>query len=182
MTSPESRPRVEGEAERVMTFVAVVDRFPDEDDAAMEDRIERSAYAMIQHAPFSGFDGVKFYPGAITAEARLDLLTAEVERLTRAKDGAYGERNALVVALSKLFPASLERHPAEEEWDDDWRWIVFIDLPTGQATWHIHDIELPYFAHLARDTGRKWDGHSTPEKYARLAALSLPTPAPEATE
>jgi hypothetical protein len=52
-----------------MTFVAVVTRFPGETDAEMDDRIERAAYAMIQHAPFSGFDGVKFYPGAITAAA-----------------------------------------------------------------------------------------------------------------
>jgi hypothetical protein len=95
-----------------------------------------------------------------------------VLELDAAKNAAYTERNALVAALSKMFPASLERHPAEEEWEDDWRWIVFIDLPTGQATWHIHDSELPNFAHLPREAGRKWDGHPTAEKYARLAALT----------
>lgn len=106
----------------------------------------------------------------------LDLMdaTAEVQRLRGEKDGAYSERDALVAALSKLFPASLERHPAEEEWDDDWRWIVFIELPTGQVTWHIHDSEIGWFWHLPRETGRKWDGHLTPEKYERLAALTPP--------
>jgi len=103
-------------------------------------------------------------------------LTAQ-EALEAAKNDAYGERDQLVAALSKMFPASLERHPDEDtEWEDEWRWIVFIELPTGQATWHIHDSELPLFAHLPRETGRTWDGHTTPEKYDRLARLRAATP------
>jgi hypothetical protein len=90
---------------------------------------------------------------------------------TEAKDSAYKERDQLVAALSKLFPASLERHPQNETWEDDWRWIVFIDLPTGQVSWHIHDSELRDFDHLKRFGERSWDGHTTPEKYARLGAL-----------
>lgn len=95
----------------------------------------------------------------------------QVQALERQKNDAYHERDKLVAALSKMFPASLERHPAEEEWEDDWRWIVFVELPTGQATWHIHDSELPMFKHLLRETGLRWDGHTTDEKYQRLAAL-----------
>lgn len=91
--------------------------------------------------------------------------------LTAVKDGAYSERNKLVAAMSKMFPASLERHDGIV-WEEDWRWVVFIDLPTGQASWHIHDSEVPQFAHLPRKAGRKWDGHTNDEKYARLAALT----------
>lgn len=91
------------------------------------------------------------------------------------RDGAYSERNQLVAAFSKLFPASLERHVGDP-WEDDWRWIVFIDLPTGQATWHIHDTELPRFDHLPRLAGRTWDGHTTEQKYDRLAALQVRKP------
>lgn len=88
------------------------------------------------------------------------------------RDTAYAERNRLVAALSTLFPASLERHPEEDAtWEEDWRWIVFVDLPTGQAGWHIHDSELPLFEHLPREVGRAWDGHTTEEKYRRVAAL-----------
>lgn len=94
------------------------------------------------------------------------------ECFRRQKDGAYAERNQLVAGLSKCFPSSLERHPDDDQtWENDWRWIVFIDLPTGQASWHIHDSELPQFDHLLRDQGRKWDGHTNEEKYQRLAAL-----------
>jgi hypothetical protein len=99
-----------------------------------------------------------------------------------AKNHAYHERNMLVAALSRLFPASLERHPEEDlNWEDDWRWIVFIKLPCGTegatdvfkvASWHIHDSELPLFDHLDREYGKfTWDGHTTEEKYERLMLI-----------
>lgn len=113
--------------------------------------------------------------------AALANFEAEREREIRApleaqKDGAYRERDALVCALSKVFPAHLCRHPDEHrEWEDDWRWIVCIHLPTGQATWHIHDSERQHFDHL--EVGENhWDGHSTEEKYQRVAALREVTP------
>lgn len=88
------------------------------------------------------------------------------------KDGAYAERDRLVALISKMFPSSLERHPdADTDWDNEWRWIVFVSLPTGQATWHIHDSEVVWFDHLPRHTGAVWDGHTTPEKYSRVDAV-----------
>jgi hypothetical protein len=96
----------------------------------------------------------------------------EIDTLRAAKDAAYTERNALVCYLSKMFPSYLERHPASDiEWDDDWRWIVFVYLPTGQATWHIHDSHLSMFDHLERDQGKVWNGHTTEEKYESMAKL-----------
>lgn len=99
----------------------------------------------------------------------LTQLCAEGRELVTQKDAAYAERNRLVALLSKLFPSSLERHSEEDtSWEDEWRWIVFIDTPMGQATWHIHDSELSMFDHLPRNLGKSWDGHSTAEKYERL--------------
>lgn len=97
-------------------------------------------------------------------------ILAERDELRVAKDGAYSERDQLVAWLSALFPAWLERHPDEDtEWEDDWRWIVFIDHPTaGQMTWHIHDSELPLFDHLTRSNAHRWDGHTTEMKYERV--------------
>lgn len=104
--------------------------------------------------------------------ARIEELTHQVRHLEQTKNFAYGERNKLVALLSKLFPASLERHREDDkDWEDDWRWIVFIDLPTGQACWHIHDDELPMYDHLKRNEGRVWDGHTTEQKYERIAAF-----------
>lgn len=97
--------------------------------------------------------------------------TDEIATLRRQKNEAYAERNMLVAALSKVFGSWLAHHPEEDkEWEDEWRTIVFVELPTGQASWHIHDSERPLFAHL--DWGpNKWDGHTTDQKYERLAAL-----------
>ena len=108
----------------------------------------------------------------VDAAGRLAAKVADVEKMRARKDGAYHERNQLVAALSKLFPSALERHPDEDtEWEDDWRWVVRIDGPTGQLSWHIHDTQLGLFDHLRRTDGHTWDGHDTAEKYRRLAAL-----------
>ena len=93
--------------------------------------------------------------------------------LENAKNAAYAERNKLVALLSKLFPSCFGRHEEEDmTWEDDWRWIVYITLPTGQCSWHIHDSDLPMFSHL-KQGDVKWDGHTTEEKYKRIADFSL---------
>lgn len=121
-------------------------------------------------SPVSSNISMEFYSAAISS---LPALLSKLAEGKKAKDGAYAERDKLVCALSKIFPASLERHPdSDTTWEDDWRWIVFIELPTGQATWHIHDSELAWFDHLPRFTGKVWDGHTTPEKYERVASLA----------
>jgi hypothetical protein len=96
-----------------------------------------------------------------------------------AKDAAYRERDQLVAVLSKIWPSHLTTDPHTEP-DDEWHNIVCVHTPAGQATWHIHDSELPLFTHLMEPTvGPRrpecpgWDGHTTEQKYERLA--SLPT-------
>jgi hypothetical protein len=57
--------------------------------------------------------------------------------------------------------------PNDKEWEDDWRNVVYIDLPAGQVSWHFHDSH----SQLLNDLGiytRSWDGHSTDEKYKRV--------------
>lgn len=121
--------------------------------------------------------GVIAADGALIAALRnnaraLIAAARDAERLRAEKDGAYAERNKLVALLAGLFPSSIERHVGAE-WEDDWRNVVIIDLPTGQVSWHVHDSEMPLlFAHVPRGQGRKWDGHSNAEKYARVAALA----------
>jgi len=138
----------------------------------------------------AGFDTPIFW---LIASLLADFAALAVEREREAKDAAYTERDKLVCALSKLFPSALERHPeSDTTWENDWRWIVFIDIPVReyltygdqrngpgphfkdeikQVTWHIHDSELSMFDHLPRFTGRAWDGHTTPQKYLRLTSI-----------
>ena len=101
---------------------------------------------------------------------------------------AYFERNQCVTALCKLalqlgLKAGRAVHPKEDtEWDEDWRHMLFIDLPTGQVSWHIHDTEAWLFDDLPWYDG-EWDGHTTPEKYKRVNTLPVNTRHPlEKTE
>jgi len=87
------------------------------------------------------------------------------------KDAAYLERNQVVAALAKCFPSGVAR-TAIEGWSEDWHGCVYIDLPTGQASWHFHDSQAYLFAGLPPYT-KPWDGHDTPTKYERLAALAV---------
>ena len=103
-------------------------------------------------------------------EVNEEMFTA----IATSKDSAYEERDKLVAALSKIFPAWLGLHNNGDEdpgWDPEWLRTVLIQLPTGQVSWHIKESELPMFAHLKQDLTKPWDGHDTPEKYRRLAAL-----------
>ena len=86
----------------------------------------------------------------------------------RVKDGAYKERNQLVALLSTCFPSGKAK-TAIEGWDEAWHGCVYIDFPWGQASWHYHDSDAWMFEHLPPYQGR-WDGHTTDEKYAAIAA------------
>lgn len=92
------------------------------------------------------------------------------------RDAAYVERNRLVAALARLLvqrggKAWLAEHdPNDKDWDPEWRTIVFVECSAGQMTWHLHDSDVPLFDGLPRGPNT-WDGHSTPEKYERVARL-----------
>lgn len=101
-------------------------------------------------------------------EVKQLLLTAK-----KLKDSAYKERNQLVAFVSKLYPSHLCRHPNDDKtWEATWRWIVCIHSPNGQLTWHIHDREKKLFKHL-KIKKEHWDGHTTEQKYNRLARIKV---------
>lgn len=98
-----------------------------------------------------------------------------VAEMERRKDGAYEERNRVVAALARAalaagWRAGLAR-TAIEGWSDDWHGCVYIETPEGQLSWHYHDSQAWMFADLPAYNAA-WDGHTTPEKYQRLARLS----------
>jgi hypothetical protein len=44
----------------------------------------------------------------------------------------------------------------DKKWDHRWGVVAFIELPTGQVSWHIESPDI------------KYDGHTTEEKYKRI--------------
>lgn len=102
---------------------------------------------------------------------------SELEAMRQRKDGAYFERNQVVAALAKCFPSGVAK-TAIDGWSEDWHGCVYIDLPTGQVSWHFHDSQAYLFKDLPSYAGA-WDGHDTPEKYRRVNALAAAQPTRE---
>jgi hypothetical protein len=93
-----------------------------------------------------------------------------------AKDEVYEERDRCVAFIVRLaqrlgYEVWLGQHDlSDKDWDPEWRNIVFVQLPTGQLSWHVHASELRLFdgIQLRLDGGHAWDGHTTEEKYQRM--------------
>lgn len=72
---------------------------------------------------------------------------------------AYAKRNvnvylALGFAAAFGFPCGIRQNLDEPDWP-----IVYIELPTGQVSWH-----MPQYGGAVDP----WDGHSVEEKYRRI--------------
>lgn len=121
--------------------------------------------------------------------AQVVPLDTAIQQLQEQKDGAYLERNRCVAALARMAIALGQRagraKTAIDGWDPAWHGCIYIDLPTGQVSWHYHESQSGLFTGLPEYAGR-WDGHDTPTKYVRLAAafpvLAAAQQAPAAAE
>ena len=129
------------------------------------DEAERIAAVRLQSIQKHADKHAEAVACAEAAEARLATLSAPVG----ASDAAYAERNKLVAYLASEYPAGVARTDIPG-WDAEWHGCVFIDTPEGQMSWHFHDSEAALFENLPAYT-KPWDGHTTEEKYARLAKL-----------
>jgi hypothetical protein len=86
--------------------------------------------------------------------ADLKEMLAEIEKYDQDYDVRYGlVLMAMAAAWAVGIPAGFAIDPAQPGWP-----VAYIELPTGQASWH-----MPAHTTL-------YDGHSTAEKYARIKA------------
>ncbi len=90
------------------------------------------------------------------------------------KDEAYRQRNHLVAALAHLYPSGVARTNIPG-WSDDWHGCCFIDLPSGQISYHFHDSHAFLFEDLPPYT-KPWDGHDKETVHARVKELAAPDP------
>ncbi len=93
-----------------------------------------------------------------------------IDALHKEKDQAYLERNYLVSALSRVFRAGT-RPTDIEGWNPEWHGCVYIDLPSGQISFHYHSSQAHLFEKLAPWTER-WDGHDKEEVFARITQFN----------
>lgn len=85
---------------------------------------------------------------------------------------AYRERNRLVAYLAKSYRSlsSIMEAPDCKEEEDKW-YIVYINTPEGQLSWHIPEADMDLFDGIARKEV-VWDEHNTEEKHHRLEKLA----------
>jgi len=84
----------------------------------------------------------------------------------------YDERNRVVAALAALAMHLGWQAGVRQDEDGDPEWpVVLIDTPKGQVSWHVRRTQLQLF-HFLPEYGKPWDGHTTEDKYERIAALS----------
>lgn len=90
-------------------------------------------------------------------------------------NNAYAERDKCLALLTKMAQKlGLETGIRIDDLDPSWP-IVYIDLPSGQVSWHIQESELSWFTHLS-SYSRDWDGHNTEEKYRRVLETAIARP------
>ncbi|RSN12827.1 hypothetical protein DMB42_11660 [Nonomuraea sp. WAC 01424] len=88
--------------------------------------------------------------------------------------GVYSERARLIAYLAVEYDSVIAYNdPNEPDWP-----VIYIDTPRGQLSWHLSPDDLHLFPHVPVagrhvpiDRAPQWDGHTTSEKYGRLAAL-----------
>lgn len=115
---------------------------------------------------------------AAQADEYTRYLEQEIARFRALKNDAFHERNQLVALISKIYPAKLGKDESGQSILEN---VVYIDLPTGQASWHITKDEIDLFAHLSKagDDQSIWDGHTKQEKIERVNTVSAETPLPQ---
>lgn len=75
----------------------------------------------------------------------------------------YSERNLLAIAFCKAaiaagWNAGRRFDNDNNNWDEEWRHIITVDLPNGkQVSWHMSPSELQYIKDLPDYIG-EWDG------------------------
>lgn len=108
--------------------------------------------------------GDKLYTHAPDSAARIAELEAR-------KDAAYFERNQCVALIARMALALghdvAVTKTVIDGWSEDWHGCIYIELPTGQVSWHFHDSQAYLFEGLP-SVPAVWDGHDTPEKYRRV--------------
>lgn len=90
--------------------------------------------------------------------------------LVAAKDNAYAERDRCLVLMALMaqrlgLKVGMGIDPKADS--PEWASVLFIDLPAGQVSWHIHESETSWFYFVGAYDG-EWDQHTTDEKYRRV--------------
>lgn len=75
----------------------------------------------------------------------------------------------LVRLLTKSYPSAISAAvPSASGFDRELDWFVYVNLPTGQVSWHVKHEFRGMFSHLIALPISPWDGHDQEEKWKRI--------------
>lgn len=80
-------------------------------------------------------------------------------------NGAYTERNMCISLIVRMAIAQGLKTGVRP--DTEWP-VVFVELPSGQVSWHIPSEEFHKFFPSMNKYDGEWDGHTPEEKYRRV--------------
>jgi len=110
-----------------------------------------------------------------------ELAAAQAANRRRQVAKAYAQRDELLVALSKIWPAHLmptKPTALTAGNDEDWLWSLHLESPHGQLVYPLNNDASALFGHLERLPENTWDGHLAKERSKRLASLRMPASKP----
>lgn len=127
---------------------------------------------------YEEIDGAVSALGEVRARSRteqelLDFIKPEsIQRaaLEAATQALYADRNHVVALAAKMarelgYAAGVRADPKEPRWP-----VVYIELPTGQVSWHVRQDERETIFAWLGEHPTPWDGHDTEEKHRRIRA------------
>lgn len=120
---------------------------------------------------------------AITDPESRDTITTRYDSMGEVSDGyhtfdeLYHHRMALTAALCKLMPDKAWRSLKHAENGDpmfEGFFVVGIDLPEGQISYHYKLEEWPLFDHVnTLENAPVWDGHTPADVVGRLESFAV---------
>jgi len=138
----------------------MIDERGEPTDAYWLDRAEHDAHAEPADIEPAEHDerAIRTRQWEWLAAGMVRLYLSEIRTVDQTDPVDYSRRYHLVLCAMQFacaagFPVGIRLDPLQPEWP-----LVYIELPTGQVSWHMPQHE------------RDWDGHSTEEKYARVQA------------
>lgn len=103
-------------------------------------------YCMWSAEPVQNDNETKYYGADVVENLQLKLNAAYTERMLAVR----------MLAVLSGYNYGLGKDD-NTHWDDEWRNVVYIDLPQGQVSWHIAPHDMHIFEGFPVYDG-KWDG------------------------
>lgn len=124
----------------------------------------------------AGFDELDIAEIAADAQRSATRLRNQITKTETERDGAYRERAQLLAWLAALHPAV--RTLAPDVTEPGWQILYLNPTTGGQMSWHIAPQDIELFEHVeyvpagSGDQRALWDGHTTEQKYDRIATVT----------